>query len=168
MHSQYALSEPIPSSRKTRKLTACRFIQTSITKLINTLIKINYSLSTFRRCQDSRPTHNSFPNICLLMNNDKQRIRYVNYVCFMFIVLINISSKVLTLSFIEPDIFILQANIPTTVLLTAQWQTIKCRFRVWKTNLMNNDKQRIRYVNYVCFMFIVLMTNFHELKDKHL
>jgi hypothetical protein len=24
------------------------------TKLINTLIKINYSLSTFRRCQDSR------------------------------------------------------------------------------------------------------------------
>jgi GTP-binding protein EngB required for normal cell division len=34
--------------------------------------------------------------------------------------------------------------------------------------LMKNDKQRITYFNYVCFMFIVLMTNFHKLKDKHL
>ena len=34
--------------------------------------------------------------------------------------------------------------------------------------LMNNDKQRITYFNYVCFMFIVLMTSFHKLKDKHL
>ena len=30
MHSQCALSEPISSSRKTRKLTVCRFIYTSI------------------------------------------------------------------------------------------------------------------------------------------
>jgi hypothetical protein len=30
MHSQCALSEPISSSRKTRKLTVCRFIETSI------------------------------------------------------------------------------------------------------------------------------------------
>ena len=34
--------------------------------------------------------------------------------------------------------------------------------------LMKNDKQRITYFNYVCFMFNVLMTNFHKLKDKHL
>ena len=34
--------------------------------------------------------------------------------------------------------------------------------------LMKNDKQRITYFNYVCFMFIVLMTSFHKLKDKHL
>ena len=34
--------------------------------------------------------------------------------------------------------------------------------------LMKNDKQRITYFNYVCFMFIVLMTGFHKLKDKHL
>jgi hypothetical protein len=77
MHSQCALSGPISSSRKTRKLTVCRFILEEIgpdrahcecmrrfasllivfckidkltllnTKLINTLIKINYSLSTF-------------------------------------------------------------------------------------------------------------------------
>jgi hypothetical protein len=32
--------------------------------------------------------------------------------------------------------------------------------------LMKNDKQRITYFNYVCFMFIVLMTSFHKLKDK--
>jgi len=31
---------------------------------------------------------------------------------------------------------------------------------------MKNDKQRITYFNYVCFMFIVLMTSFHMLKDK--
>jgi hypothetical protein len=67
------------------------------------------------------------------MKNDKQRITYFNYVCFRFIVLmtsfqklkdklifLNISSKVLTLSLgLEPDIFTLQANSPTTVLLTA-------------------------------------------------
>ena len=34
--------------------------------------------------------------------------------------------------------------------------------------LMKNDKQRITYFNYVCFMFIVLMTSLHKLKDKHL
>ena len=34
--------------------------------------------------------------------------------------------------------------------------------------LMKNDKQRITYFNYVCVMFIVLMTSFHKLKDKHL
>ena len=34
--------------------------------------------------------------------------------------------------------------------------------------LMKNDKQRITYFNYVCFMFIVLMKSFHRLKDKHL
>ena len=34
--------------------------------------------------------------------------------------------------------------------------------------LMKNDKQRITYFNYVCFMFIVLMTSFYKLKDKHL
>jgi hypothetical protein len=34
--------------------------------------------------------------------------------------------------------------------------------------LMKNDKQRITYFDYVCFMFIVLMTSFHKLKDKHL
>ena len=35
--------------------------------------------------------------------------------------------------------------------------------------LMKNDKQSITYFNYyVCFMFIVLMTSFHKLKDKHL
>ena len=34
--------------------------------------------------------------------------------------------------------------------------------------LMKNDKQRITYFNYFCFMFIVLMTSFHKLKGKHL
>jgi hypothetical protein len=34
--------------------------------------------------------------------------------------------------------------------------------------LVKNDKQPITYFNYVCFMFIVLMTSFHKLKDKHL
>ena len=33
--------------------------------------------------------------------------------------------------------------------------------------LMKNEKQRITYFNYVCFMFTVLMTSFHKLKDKH-
>jgi hypothetical protein len=33
---------------------------------------------------------------------------------------------------------------------------------------MKNDKLPITYFNYVCFMFIVLMTSFHKLKDKHL
>jgi hypothetical protein len=33
--------------------------------------------------------------------------------------------------------------------------------------VMKNDKQGITYFNYVCFMFIVLMTSFHNLKDKH-
>jgi hypothetical protein len=31
------------------------------------------------------PTHNLFPNFFLLMKNDKQRITYFNYVCFIFI-----------------------------------------------------------------------------------
>jgi hypothetical protein len=69
------------------------------------------------------------PKNVLLMKNEKQRITYLNYVCFMFIVLmtsfhkltdcmelifLNISSKVLTLSLgLEPDIFTLQANSPT-------------------------------------------------------
>jgi len=29
---------------------------------------------------------------------------------------------------------------------------------------MKNDKHRITHFNYVCFMFIVLMTSFHKLK----
>ena len=37
-----------------------------------------------------------------------------------------------------------------------------------KMLLMKIDKQCITYFNYVCFMFIVLMTSFHKLKDKHL
>jgi len=31
---------------------------------------------------------------------------------------------------------------------------------------MKNYKQHITYFHYVCFMFIVLMTSFHKLKDK--
>ena len=36
------------------------------------------------------------------------------------LIFLNISSKVLTLSLIDPYIFTLQANIPTTALLTVQ------------------------------------------------
>ena len=64
---------------------------------------------------------------------------------------------------------------PTSIVPTRGVATVR-HFRQVPTHnifhniflLMKNDKQRITYFNYVCFMFIVLMTSFHKLKDKHL
>jgi hypothetical protein len=40
------------------------------------------------------PTHVFFPKNVLLMKNEKQRITYFNYVCFMFIVQASTSWKI--------------------------------------------------------------------------
>jgi hypothetical protein len=48
-------------------------------------IEITRGVATVRHFRHV-PTHNFFPKMFLLMKNDKQRITYFNYVCFMFIV----------------------------------------------------------------------------------
>jgi hypothetical protein len=56
-------------------------------KLIHIIMKIKSSgvdrgVATVRHFRHV-PTHNFFPKFLLLMKNDKQRITYFNYVCFI-------------------------------------------------------------------------------------
>jgi hypothetical protein len=96
--------------------------------------------------------------------------------CGAKLIFLNISFKVLTLSLgLEPDIFTRYGSQALLAYSTLGRGVATIRhFRHMPTHncfpniflLMKNDKQHITYFNYVCFMFIVLMTSFHKLKDN--
>jgi hypothetical protein len=62
--------------------------------------------------------------------------------------------------------YIILETVPSTVIF---WTEPSCWHKSYSNkDTLPNDKQRITYFNYVCFMFIVLMISFHKLKDKDL